>query len=66
MTDDESGQTAQAVLTHAEQIATPTDPELIEAALDGDPEAILELNQRRQAVEHIVRGRQLLREADGA
>jgi len=65
MTDDESGQTAQAVLTHVEQMVTPTDPELIEAALDGDPEAILELNQRRRAVEHIIRGRQLLREADG-
>jgi len=65
MTDDESGQTAQAVLTHVEQMVTPTVPELIEAALDGDPEAILELNQRRRAVKHIIRGRQLLREADG-
>jgi len=50
-------------ITDLEQRLTPTEPTLIEQALDGDPESIQRLQRRREAVEHIVQARRLLREA---
>jgi len=51
-------------LTAVEQRVTPTDPDQLERALAGDPEALVAVRRRREAVEHIVRARALLREVD--
>jgi len=51
-------------LTAVEQRVTPTDADQLERALAGDPEALVAVRRRREAVEHIVRARALLREVD--
>jgi len=61
MTDTD---TATEQLTAVEQRVTPTDADQLERALAGDPDAIAAVRRRREAVEHIVRARALLREVD--
>jgi len=61
MTDTD---TAVDELTAVEQRVTPTDADQLERALAGDPEALVAVRRRREAVEHIVRARALLREVD--
>jgi len=56
--------TATDELTAVEQRVTPTDADQLERALAGDPDAIVAVRRRREAVEHIVRARALLREVD--
>jgi hypothetical protein len=61
MTDTD---TAVDELTSVEQRVTPTDADQLERALAGDPEALVAVRRRREAVEHIVRARALLRDVD--
>jgi len=61
MTDTD---TATEQLTTVEQRVTPTDADQLERALAGDPDAVVAVRRRREAVEHIVRARALLREVD--
>jgi len=53
-------------LTTIEQQLTPTDPDLIERGLAGDPDAIRTVRRRRDAVDHVVLARHCLREVDDA
>jgi|APHM01.1.fsa_nt_gi hypothetical protein len=57
---------AVATLVDAEQRVAPTDPEQLNRALDGDPDAIAAVRCQREAVEHLTEARRLLRAASDA
>jgi len=65
-TNEQERETLRDELTEIEQRLTPTDPELIERGLAGDPDAIRTVRRRREAIEHILLARHCLREVDDA
>jgi len=49
-------------LVSVEQRVTPTDADQLERALAGEPDALVAVRRRREAVEHLTEARRLLRE----